>query len=80
MDGKVKPDDYSEEDVFATLVAKEADHDIQFRTLSWQRATLLLFGEYVCLAILALPWSFSVLGWGVGLFVQIAMGLVTWCE
>ncbi|TXT12949.1 hypothetical protein VHUM_01350 [Vanrija humicola] len=64
--------------VFAALVAEEDGHDIKYRTLSWQKATLLLFGEYVCLAILALPWSFSVLGWVVGLIVQIGIGLITW--
>jgi hypothetical protein len=42
---------------------EEEGHEIQYRTLSWQKATLLLFGEYVCLAILALSWSWSVLGW-----------------
>ncbi|KAL1412489.1 hypothetical protein Q8F55_000234 [Vanrija albida] len=64
--------------VFAALVADEEGHDIKYRTLSWQKATLLLFGEYVCLAILALPWSFSVLGWVTGLIVQIGIGLITW--
>lgn len=72
--------DTASEDAIALLVAKEEGHDIKFRTLTWQKATLLLFGEYVCLAILALPWSFSVLGWGVGLVVQIGMGLIAWCE
>lgn len=36
---------------------------IKYRTMSWQKTALLLFGEYVCLAILALSWSWSVLGW-----------------
>ncbi|BEJ17198.1 hypothetical protein CspHIS471_0605990 [Cutaneotrichosporon sp. HIS471] len=65
-------------DEFALLAAQEEGHDIKFRTLTWQKATLLLFAEYVCLAILALPWSFSVLGWATGLIVQIGMGLLTW--
>lgn len=72
--------DTASDDAFALLAAKEEGHDIKFRTLTWQKATLLLFAEYVCLAILALPWSFSVLGWGVGLVVQIGMGLIAWCE
>lgn len=59
---------YSEEtasdlDPFTALAIEEEDHDIKYRTLSWQKAALLLFGEYVCLAILALAWSWSVLGW-----------------
>ncbi|KAL7420679.1 hypothetical protein Q5752_004630 [Cryptotrichosporon argae] len=65
-------------DVFESLAAEEASHDIKFRTLSWQKATLLLFGEYVCLAILALPWSFSVLGWVAGCFVLLGNGLICW--
>jgi len=77
---KKAPESDASSDVFAALAAEEAGHDIKFRTLTWQKATLLLFGEYVCLAILALPWSYSVLGWGAGLCVQIFMGLLTWCE
>lgn len=70
----------SEDYAFQMLAAEEEGHDIKFRTLSWQKATLLLFGEYVCLAILALPWSYSVLGWAVGLIVQVGMGFLTWCK
>jgi hypothetical protein len=51
------------EDPFTVLVLEEEDHEIKFRTLSWQRTAILLFGEYVCLAILALAWSWSVVGW-----------------
>ncbi|GMK57552.1 hypothetical protein CspeluHIS016_0403860 [Cutaneotrichosporon spelunceum] len=64
-------------DEFALLRGREEEHDIKFRTLTWCKATLLLFAEYVYLAILALPWSFSVLGWGIGLLVQIGIGLIT---
>ena len=67
-------------DEFSKLVGEEAEHDIKFRTLSWQKATLLLFGEYVCLAILALSWSWSVLGWVGGFFITFGLGLLTWCE
>lgn len=88
---QVVKDDESSDIGFDELVKEEADHDIKFRTLSWHRTTFLvsivsgqadeqLFGEYVCLAILALPWSFSVLGWGTGLVVQIGTGFITWCR
>nr|ODN86026.1 hypothetical protein L203_04526 [Cryptococcus depauperatus CBS 7841] len=50
-------------DTFSALAQEEESHDIKYRTLSWQKAAILLFGEYVCLAILALAWSWSVLGW-----------------
>lgn len=65
-------------DAITKLRVEEADHDIKFRTLSWPKATLLLFGEYVCLAILALAWSWSVLGWVLGFFVTFGMAIITW--
>jgi len=65
-------------DVWASLVEEEANNDIKFRTMSWQKTALLLFGEYVCLAILALSWSYSVLGWTAGILVTLGLGLLTW--
>lgn len=50
-------------DVFTKQVVEEENNEIKYRTLSWQKATLLLFGEYVCLAILSLSWSWSVIGY-----------------
>jgi len=41
---------------------------------------MLLFTEYVCLAILALSWSWSVLGWVAGFFITFGMGIITWCK
>ncbi|WWC87430.1 uncharacterized protein L201_002319 [Kwoniella dendrophila CBS 6074] len=70
--------DKVEVDAFTALAIEEQDHDIKYRTLSWQKATLLLFGEYVCLAILALAWSWSVLGWVCGFFITFGLGIVTW--
>lgn len=67
-------------DPFEALRKEEEDHDIKFRTLSWQKTTLLLFGEYVCLAILALSWSWSVLGWVCGFFITFGLGAITWCK
>ncbi|KAI0065079.1 hypothetical protein BV25DRAFT_1906208 [Artomyces pyxidatus] len=49
------------EDVEVQLQA-ESDHAIKYRTCSWQKTAALLFSEYICLAILSFPWSFSVLG------------------
>jgi hypothetical protein len=68
----------TELDAITKLRIEEADHEIKFRTLSWQKAALLLFGEYVCLAILALAWSWSVLGWVAGFFITFGMALITW--
>ncbi|WVF70360.1 hypothetical protein IAT40_005150 [Kwoniella sp. CBS 6097] len=70
--------DEVEIDPFTALALEEENHDIKFRTLTWQKATLLLFGEYVCLAILALAWSWSVLGWLCGFFVTFGVGILGW--
>ncbi|WVR04216.1 hypothetical protein IAU60_001216 [Kwoniella sp. DSM 27419] len=76
---KVDRNEGTEEiDPFTALAVEEQDHDIKYRTLSWQKTTLLLFGEYVCLAILALAWSWSVLGWVCGFFITFGLGIVTW--
>lgn len=40
-------------DIFAAMVEAEGAHDIKLRTMSWQKTAVLLFGEYVCLAIMA---------------------------
>jgi len=66
-------------DPFTKLALEEADHEIKYRTLSWQKTAILLFGEYVCLAILALAWSWSVVGWVCGFFITFGLGIVTWC-
>lgn len=66
VEKKDRSEIYSEDDAsdpFLVLAQEEESHDIKYRTLSWQKAAVLLFGEYVCLAILALSWSWSVLGW-----------------
>lgn len=82
-DRKVSEDEMSEEkekDEFTILVEQEKDHDIKYRTLSWKKTAYLLVCEYFGLASMALPWSFSVLGWGTGMTVLIVAGMVTWCE
>ncbi|GFZ51702.1 hypothetical protein JCM24511_09470 [Saitozyma sp. JCM 24511] len=75
---KAKETQEIEVDPFNALLLEEQSHDIKFRTLSWQKATALLFGEYVCLAILALSWSWSVVGWVAGAFITFGLGLLTW--
>lgn len=83
-DRKVSEDEISvdnkEKDEFTVLVEQEKDHDIKYRTLTWQKTAYLLVCEYFGLASMALPWSFSVLGWGTAMTVLIVAGLVTWCE
>ncbi|OWT38790.1 hypothetical protein J008_03705 [Cryptococcus neoformans] len=81
LEKKNRSEIYSEDgasDPFIALAQEEESHEIKYRTLSWQKAAVLLFGEYVCLAILALAWSWSVLGWVCGAFITFGLGLVTW--
>ncbi|EPQ26919.1 uncharacterized protein PFL1_05554 [Pseudozyma flocculosa PF-1] len=49
--------------------------EINYRTLSWQKAAALLFGEYVCLAILSFPWAFSILGMAGGIMATLGVGV-----
>ncbi|KAK4686785.1 hypothetical protein P7C73_g3340, partial [Tremellales sp. Uapishka_1] len=60
------------------LVDEEASHDIKLRTMSWQKAMYLLFGDQVCLAIMAQAWSFMVLGWVPALIVTFLAGALFW--
>ncbi|KAJ7796881.1 transmembrane amino acid transporter protein-domain-containing protein [Mycena olivaceomarginata] len=54
-------------------IAKESANEIQYRTCSWQKTAALLFSEYICLAILSFPWSYSVLGLVPGVIVTVAV-------
>lgn len=63
----------------------EKENGIKYRTCSWQKTAALLFSEYICLAILSFPWSYSVLGLVPGLILTLAVasstlytGLVIW--
>ncbi|KAI4113906.1 MAG: hypothetical protein LQ345_005212 [Seirophora villosa] len=56
---------------------QEAENAIKYRTCSWQKTAALLFSEYICLAIMSFPYSYSVLGLVPGLLVTVAVaGLV----
>ncbi|CAO1618710.1 unnamed protein product [Parajaminaea phylloscopi] len=50
--------------------------EIHYRTMSWQKASGLLFGEYVCLAILSFPYAFQTLGMVGGILATLILGLV----
>ncbi|PSN73094.1 putative neutral amino acid permease [Corynespora cassiicola Philippines] len=50
-------------------IEMEADNAIQYRTCSWPKTAALLFSEYICLAIMSFPWSYSVLGLVPGLIL-----------
>ncbi|KAG7902770.1 hypothetical protein KL907_003903 [Ogataea polymorpha] len=48
---------------------------IQYRTCSWEKTAALLFSEYVCLAVMSFPWSFSVLGVVPGILCTVFVSL-----
>ncbi|KFY25245.1 hypothetical protein V493_04746 [Pseudogymnoascus sp. VKM F-4281 (FW-2241)] len=51
----------------------ESGNSLQYRTCSWQKTAFLLFSEYICLAIMSFPWSYSVLGLVPGLILTIVV-------
>jgi hypothetical protein len=64
----------------------EAGNAIKYRTCSWQKTASLLFSEYICLAIMSFPWSYSILGLVPGLILTVVIAalvlytsLITWC-
>lgn len=56
-------------------VSREANSSIKYRTCSWQKTAMLLFSEYICLAIMSFPYSYSILGLVPGLIVTIVVAL-----
>lgn len=54
-----------------------ASGEIVYKTMSWQKTSGLLFGEYVCLAILSFPGAFQTLGMAGGILCVIFLGLIT---
>ncbi|KAK5132916.1 hypothetical protein LTR08_008362 [Meristemomyces frigidus] len=55
----------------------EAGNAIKYRTCSWRKTAALLFSEYICLAIMSFPYSYSVLGLVPGLILTVVVaGLV----
>ncbi|RDB21777.1 N amino acid transport system protein [Hypsizygus marmoreus] len=61
------------ENVIIKQIEEERDKDVRYRSCSWQKTAALLFSEYICLAILSFPWSYSVLGLVPGIIVTIAV-------
>lgn len=70
-------DDSSAEAVIQKELEEQDGHDIKYRSCSWQKTAGLLFSEYICLAILSFPWSYSVLGLIPGLILTVFVSLTT---
>ncbi|KAH7325777.1 transmembrane amino acid transporter protein [Stachybotrys elegans] len=60
----------------AKQLEDEAGNGIQYRTCSWQKTAYLLFSEYICLAIMSFPWSYSVLGLVPGLILTAVVAAI----
>ncbi|PHH64246.1 hypothetical protein CDD81_4860 [Ophiocordyceps australis] len=61
------------EDILNRQLASEDGASIQYRTCSWQKTAALLFSEYICLAIMSFPWSYSFLGLVPGLILTVVI-------
>ncbi|KAI9644569.1 hypothetical protein NHQ30_006590 [Ciborinia camelliae] len=59
----------SGKDILNKQIEAEAGSAIKYRSCSWQKTAALLFSEYICLAIMSFPWSYSVLGLVPGLIL-----------
>ncbi|KFA63847.1 hypothetical protein S40285_04453 [Stachybotrys chlorohalonatus IBT 40285] len=66
----------STSDIVTSQIEAENGKAIQYRTCSWQKTACLLFSEYICLAIMSFPWSYSVLGLVPGLIVTALVAAV----
>ena len=67
--------DMGEEDYLAAAQELEAGDAIKYRTCSWQKTAALLFSEYICLAIMSFPYSYSVLGLVPGLILTVVIAI-----
>lgn len=54
----------------------EASNAIKYRTCSWPKTAALLFSEYICLAIMSFPYSYSILGLVPGLILTVVIAAV----
>ncbi|KAI1854632.1 hypothetical protein JX265_007499 [Neoarthrinium moseri] len=68
--------DLSSDEILLKQKESEADCAIQYRTCSWQKTAALLFSEYICLAIMSFPWSYSILGLVPGLILTAVQALL----
>ncbi|KAG0649571.1 N amino acid transport system [Hyphodiscus hymeniophilus] len=68
--------DDSGSDILGKQIEMEASNAIQYRTCSWQKTAALLFSEYICLAIMSFPYSYSVLGLVPGLILTVVVALI----
>lgn len=79
ISGSVAGRDMVDDDMTDTSVSVgkqmelEAGNAIKYRTCSWYKTAALLFSEYICLAIMSFPYSYSVLGLVPGLILTVVV-------
>ncbi|TBU40729.1 transmembrane amino acid transporter protein-domain-containing protein [Dichomitus squalens] len=64
-----------EQAIIKIQIQEESGHQIKYRSCSWQKTAALLFSEYICLAILSFPWSYSVLGLVPGIILTLVVAV-----
>ncbi|KAG4032103.1 hypothetical protein MFRU_007g00170 [Monilinia fructicola] len=63
-------------DILNKQIQAEEGSAIKYRSCSWQKTAALLFSEYICLAIMSFPWSYSVLGLVPGLILTVVVAFL----
>ncbi|KAI2464172.1 transmembrane amino acid transporter protein-domain-containing protein [Annulohypoxylon bovei var. microspora] len=76
IEGRDSDSNISSDAILNKQLEEEANCAIQYRTCSWQKTAALLFSEYICLAIMSFPWSYSVLGLVPGLILTVVQALI----
>lgn len=66
-----RPANYDDRDVFG----HEENHDIKYKTLSWQLVAVLMIAEIVSNGMLSLPSSLAVVGMAPGIILIIFLGV-----
>ncbi|KAK5167993.1 uncharacterized protein LTR77_006560 [Saxophila tyrrhenica] len=74
LTGKSQSPDSGDDDADVSVgkqMELEAGNAIQYRTCTWPKTAALLFSEYICLAIMSFPYSYSVLGLVPGIILTV---------
>ncbi|KAI9050732.1 hypothetical protein LZ554_004852 [Drepanopeziza brunnea f. sp. 'monogermtubi'] len=75
-DGLKSDDDSQTADILGRQLELQVNDVIKRRSCSWQKTAALLFSEYICLAIMSFPSSYSILGLVPGLILTVAVAAV----
>ncbi|KAJ5047110.1 uncharacterized protein L3040_002953 [Drepanopeziza brunnea f. sp. 'multigermtubi'] len=75
-DGPKSDDDSQTTDILGRQLELQVNDVIKRRSCSWQKTAALLFSEYICLAIMSFPSSYSILGLVPGLILTAAVAAI----